>query len=415
MEYGAEIITIGDEILLGQILDTNSQWIAQKLTDVGIKVLRKRTVSDNASAIIRALDNALQEADLIFITGGLGPTKDDITKITLSKYFEDPLVINETRLKELKSYYKSRGRELNDLNKTQALLPKHCFIVSNEIGTAAGMWFENTDKQVISMPGVPYEMKKMMEDTILPRISEKFDLPSIVFKTIRTIGVPESDLAMKLADWENNLPHELKLAYLPSLGIVKLRLTGVHDDPQVIEDLISTEEHKLHELIGEHIFGDGEDTIELVLGNILKEKGLTISTAESCTGGNIGHLLTSIPGSSSYYEGSVVSYSNEIKEQELSVTKESLKEHGAVSEEVVSQMAQNIKKKLNTDIGIATSGIAGPDGGTEEKPVGTIWIAYADQEGVVTKKLNLTPVRSNNIRMASIFALELARQQLVKK
>lgn len=414
MNYYAEIVTIGDEILIGQVLDSNTQWISQKLTDLGIKVIRTRSVSDNASAIIRALDNALNDTDLIFITGGLGPTKDDITKVTLAKYFDTPLEKKQSRFNELKAYYKKRGKELNELNKTQAILPKDCFIVPNEVGTAAGMWFEKDGRHIISMPGVPYEMKKMMEDTILPRISKLYELPSIYFKTIKTAGIPESDLALKIANWEDTLPAELSLAYLPSLRGVRLRLTGVHDDLPFLKKLVEDQKNKLKEILGEYIFGEDHDTLESLLGNILKNKQKTIGTAESCTGGAVAERITAIPGSSAYYKGSIVAYSNEVKVNQLNVPKETIEKYGAVSEEVVRLMANNVRNILKVDVGIACTGIAGPDGGTEEKPVGTVWIAYSDEKETISKRLNLTSLRANNIELTTTYLLDLTRKQLSK-
>ena len=410
----AEIITIGDEILIGQITDTNSQWIAEQLALLGVTTQRMLTIGDTKEKIVDALNHLLPTTDLVFITGGLGPTKDDITKHTLSSYFNTELVINKQRLEELTAYYAQRGKELNALNKTQALLPKDCLIIPNEVGTASGMWFSKEKLHVLSMPGVPFEMKKMMEDTILPKIKSSFPVTHTIHRTIKTIGIPESNLAIQLSDWEESLPDEIKLAYLPSMGMVKLRLSASHTDETYIQSLIKRQATLLYNLIGDVIYGEGQDLIEQVVGNLLKSQNKSIATAESCTGGYLAHLLTSIAGSSAYYKGSVIAYSNDIKMNELSVQESTLHNYGAVSEETVKEMAQNIRKRYRTTVGLACSGIAGPDGGTPEKPVGTVWIAYADEHKTISKLLHLTTIRSNNIRITALYLLELLRKELVR-
>ncbi|MEM7549118.1 MAG: competence/damage-inducible protein A [Bacteroidota bacterium] len=410
----AEILTIGDEILYGQILDTNSQWISEQLDDIGVRVIKKTTVGDNEKDILKAFEDAENTADITLITGGLGPTNDDLTKPLLSKHFNSPLEINEAALKEITHLFESRGFKLNELNRLQALLPRDCKMISNKNGTAPGIWMERNNRVFVSMPGVPYEMKSIISETVLPWLQEKFDIPVIYHKVVKTVGIGESWLAEKIESWETGLPEHIKLAYLPSFGQVKLRLTAIGEELDVLKQDVQEEIEKLIPLAEKYIFGYDKDELYEVIGKVLKEEGKTISTAESCTGGFVASQLTSVPGSSAYFKGSVVAYSNEIKENILSVNSNDLKKHGAVSEEVVKQMAENVREKLGTDIGLSTSGIAGPDGGTESKPVGTIWIAYADKERTIAKKLTLTKKREVNIKYTSIAVLNLARISLMK-
>lgn len=411
----AEIITIGDEILYGQILDTNSQWMSYQLDQSGIRTIRKSSVGDQEEEILTLLAEAEQRADIILITGGLGPTNDDITKKTLAKFFKSELKLNTAALKDVTLYFKSRGRELTDLNKLQAFLPEDCTYIQNKCGTAPGMWFEKNSTVFISVPGVPFEMKAMMEENILPALREKYHTPVIYHKIIKTIGIGESYLADKILDWEKNLPSHIKLAYLPSLTEVKLRLTSTGENIEAIKHEVEEQVQSLHSIISEYIFGYDDDTLPQVIGKMLFERNLNIATAESCTGGYVGHLITSVPGSSDYYRGSVIAYHNDIKQDLLEVTKDTLKKHGAVSEETVKEMAEGVRKKLQTDIGVSSSGIAGPGGGTEEKPVGTVWIAYSDKEKTVARKLMLGNDRDINIQFASIAVLNLIRQSLLKK
>jgi nicotinamide-nucleotide amidase len=405
----AELLTIGDEILYGQIVDTNSQWMSVELSNAGIKVTRKTTVGDEESEILTAFAEAEKRADIILITGGLGPTSDDLTKPCLAKFFNCPLAINDEALAEVTAFFKSRGRELTEVNRQQAALPVCCQKITNKMGTAPGMWFTRNAKVFVSMPGVPHEMKRMMTDIIIPKLRETFETSVIHHTVIRTVGIGESFLADKIASWEKSLPEQFKLAYLPSLGEVKLRLTAIGDDREALIRASDELVDRLKPLAGEFIFGLGEDSLESVIGKILREKKLSLSIAESCTGGYLSHLITGIAGSSDYFQGSIIAYANDIKTNELSVDPELLKTRGAVSEEVVAAMAHGVRKKFSTDIGIATSGIAGPGGGTPEKPVGTIWIAYADRQQTVTKKLQLSPDRMVNIRMSSVMALNLIR------
>jgi nicotinamide-nucleotide amidase len=412
MTVTAELLTIGDEILYGQIVDTNAQWMGSVLSDAGIRVIRKTTVGDIEQDILKAFSEAEARADIILITGGLGPTNDDLTKPCLVKYFDCPLKINGEALAEVTEFFRSRGRELTEVNRQQAALPSCCEKITNTLGTAPGMWFSRNNKVFVSMPGVPHEMKRMMTDLVIPKLKATFDTPIIHHKIIRTIGMGESFLAEKISHWEQSLPSHIKLAYLPSLGEVKLRLTAIGESLDALE--VETDElaTQLDPIIGQTIYGFGSGPLEMVLGKILLERNLTIAVAESCTGGYLSHLITSVPGSSAYFMGSLIPYSYEIKMGELGVKPETLEKYGAVSEETIVEMATLVRDKFNTDIGVATSGIAGPGGATPEKPVGTVWIAYADKHRTVTKKLQLSTDRAINIRMASVMALNLVRLSL---
>ncbi|WP_018477285.1 competence/damage-inducible protein A [Pontibacter roseus] len=408
----AEIITVGDEILFGQIVDTNSAWMGTELTKIGVRVKQITSISDNAEHIVTALDDARTRADIILITGGLGPTKDDLTKNVLADYFHTELKLHKPSLADVSAIFKSRGYELTELNRQQAFLPASCTPVRNVLGTAPGMWFEDQGKVFVSMPGVPFEMKRMMEDIVLPQLKAYFKTPEIIHRVIQTVGIPESMLAEKLEDWEDNLPPHIRLAYLPHLGGVRLRLTGTGENKQQLEQELDQEVAKLTALIPKSIFAYGEVPLEEALGQLMKERKLTIATAESCTGGYLAHRITSVPGSSAYYMGSIIAYHNDVKIQELGVKPETLQQHGAVSEATVREMAENVRAKLKADIGVATSGVAGPDGGTAEKPVGTIWIAYADKNGTKAKLLQYNKNRQLNIEYTALAVLNLIRQTL---
>jgi len=410
----AELLTIGDEILYGQIVDTNAQWMGVNLSDAGIQVIRKTSVGDIEEEILNALSEAESRADIVLITGGLGPTNDDLTKPCLVKYFNCPLEIHEEALREVTAFFKSRGRELTEINRQQAALPVCCEKITNAIGTAPGMWFHRNEKVFVSMPGVPHEMKRMMTDLILPKLKATFELPVIHHKIIRTIGLGESYLAEKIAAWERSLPGHIKLAYLPSLGEVKLRLTARGDSLKSLENETDELAKKLEPIIGQYIYAYGNGPLEVVIGKTLLERKLTLSIAESCTGGYLSHLITSVPGSSAYFMGSIIPYAYEIKMDQLGVKPETLTQFGAVSEETIVEMANLVRVKFHTDIGVATSGIAGPGGATAEKPVGTVWIAYADKHQTVTKKLQLSTDRAINIKMASVLVLNLIRLSLPK-
>ena len=411
-EIKAEIITIGDEILYGQIIDTNSSWIGAALSDIGIKVVRRASVGDVENDILAAFSEASQRADVVLITGGLGPTKDDITKKTFCKYFDTELALNEEAFQEVSAFFKKRGRELTGLNLLQAHLPKKAIYVPNTYGTAPCMWFNEQNTIFISMPGVPSEMKGIMTDEVLPRLKTHFHTPNIYHKNIKTIGLGESFLAEIISDWEDNLPKNMKLAYLPSLSEVKLRLTSSGENLKALAMETKNQVESLRKIIPELIFGYDNDELSAVIGQILIEKKMTVSVAESCTGGYLGHLFTAVPGSSAYFKGGVIAYANEIKEEFLGVEKSVLETEGAVSEACIKQMAEGVRAKMNTTFGLASSGIAGPDGGTAEKPVGTVWIALATETETITKKLQLGGRREQNIHVSAINLLNLLRKYL---
>ena len=406
------IITIGDEILIGQTIDTNSAWIGERLNNMGFEMVNILTIQDVPARIIQALDGVDKDIDLVIITGGLGPTNDDLTKQTLAGYFGSKLVMNNEVEKRILDFFADRGLPMLEVNRQQAMLPDKAKIIPNNYGSAAGMWFEKNNTVFISLPGVPFEMKGIMSDFGFDRIEAHFELPFIYNRTVLTWGTAESFLADKLGDWEQRLRNSgLKLAYLPSPGMVKLRITGAGESNGV-QELVDKYAKEVYKLLPGKVFGEGTDTMGKKVGELLKLKNLSLSTAESCTGGYLAHLITSIPGSSDYYKGTIVSYSNEIKTELLDVNALDIEKYGAVSEEVVKQMAQNIRLKMNTNFGIATSGIAGPDGGTVEKPVGTIWVAVSSDKSTKTKLLHLGKHRLNNIRMTSIWALGMLMKEI---
>jgi nicotinamide-nucleotide amidase len=412
-EIYVEIITIGDEILYGQTLDTNSHWISQELNTIGARVIRRSSIGDDRQQILHALSEAATRASIVLITGGLGPTKDDITKQTLAEYFDSPIALNPQALKEVSAYFESRGRTMNALNKAQAELPVKCEMISNTAGTAPGMWFEEQGKVFVSMPGVPHEMKTMMIAQVIPRLKEKFDLPVILHRMVKTVGIGESSLAEIIATWEDSLPPHIRLAYLPDLGEVKLRLTAVGDHYAALEQDIEVQVQQLLPLIREYVYGFGNTTLEEAVGQLLLDKQKTIALAESCTGGYIAHAITRIPGSSRYFQGGIIPYHNEFKIHVLGVQETTLLEHGAVSEPTVEQMSNRIRQLMRADIGLASSGIAGPEGGTADKPVGTVWIALADGEQTLTQKLSLTQNRLINIELTSVAVLNMLRKYLI--
>lgn len=411
----AEIISIGDELLIGQVINTNASWMGELLNRNGIRVSQIKAIADDKKAIIEAIDSSFKSADLILLTGGLGPTKDDITKHTLCEYFDTKLIFNEEAYRRIQEIFRLRNFKVTDVNKAQADLPESCTPLTNINGTASGMWFEKNGKVLVSMPGVPFEMKPMMENEVIPRVKAKYKTPVILHKTIMTQGVGESFLAKKIEDWENSLPKNIKLAYLPQPGIVRLRLSATGENKEKCQKFIADLVKKLNVLIGDIIFGYDDILLEEAVGESLKLHQKTVATAESCTGGYIAHLFTSIAGSSNYFKGSAVTYANEIKENILDVSHDDLEKHGAVSETVVKQMALGAKAKFGTDYAIATSGIAGPDGGTEDKPVGTTWIAIAGPKGVLAKKYHFGEHRGRNIRRAALTALFLLKKTVEEK
>lgn len=408
----AEILTIGDEILYGQITDTNSQWMSAELDQLGIKVVRKTTVGDTEEDILSAFSEAESRADIVLITGGLGPTNDDLTMPMLAKFFDSEIVMNEDVLAHVKHFFESRGRKFTELNRRQALVPALAQVLHNEMGTAPGTWYERNGKVFVSMPGVPHEMKNLMKKHVLAKLQEVFHTPVIYHRLVKTVGVGESFLADIIKDWEDALPQHIGLAYLPSVGHVKLRLTAVGKDREQLKKEVQDQIDALIPLAGKFIYGYNETTLEKAVGESLEAQGKTIALAESCTGGYVQHKLTTIPGSSSYFQGGVVPYHNNHKINLLGVDPEILEKYGAVSEECVKAMAKNVRAKFGADVGAATSGIAGPGGGTPEKPVGTVWIAYADGVKTIAKKLQLTKNRTLNIEITQISVLNLVRKSL---
>ncbi|HEY9535885.1 MAG TPA: competence/damage-inducible protein A [Mucilaginibacter sp.] len=401
----AEIITIGDEILIGQIVDTNSAWMAQQLNNAGIGVKQISSVSDDKQHILTALKEASERADLIFITGGLGPTKDDITKNTLAEYFGVGMVENKEALENVLRIFEKYDRPMLDINRLQAQVPENCEAIINKNGTAPGMWFNVGGKIYVSMPGVPFEMMYMMEEEVIPRIKTLFKLPAIIHKTILTVGEGESFLATRIADIEDSLPKHIKLAYLPKLGQVRLRLSGQGYDEKQLSDEIEQYAAKIIERVGEHIAAEEDIALEKAILNFMAERGLTLSVAESCTGGYISHLFTQHPGSSKVFFGGAVSYSNQLKESILGVKDETLQQYGAVSEETVTEMAEGALRNFKSDYAIAVTGIAGPDGGMPDKPVGTVWIAVALAQKTVRKKFTFGSKRLQNIERSASAAL----------
>lgn len=411
----AEIITIGDEILIGQIVDTNSAWIAEQFNLNGIEIYQITSVHDDHQHILEALKKAEEKVDLVIITGGLGPTRDDITKNTLCKYFKTRLVLHEPTLEHIKERFTRRNIDMNKLNQDQALVPELCTVLPNMAGTAPGMWFEKNNTYFASLPGVPFEMKYLIEHEVLPRLRQSGKTKAIYHKTVQTQGVPESMLAMKLEVWESALPQNIKLAYLPNPMSVRLRLSAMGNDENVLKQQVEQEIERLQKIIPEHIFGYNNETLAEVIGRMLAGASKTLAVAESCTGGYISHLITSIPGSSKYFNGSVTAYSNETKQNILQVQESSLKEYGAVSKLVATEMALGVKKALKADFAVATTGIAGPDGGTEDKPVGTVWIAVAGEQKVIAKRFVFGDNRERNIIRSSQTALQLLRRIIMKE
>ncbi len=407
----AEIITIGDELLIGQVIDTNSAWMGQELNKIGIEVLRIVSIRDRKEEITEAIDSAMKRANIVLVTGGLGPTKDDITKQTLCEYFHTELVFNEDVYENIKRVLAGKI-PMNALNKSQAMVPKDCTVINNPVGSASVSWFERGDKVLVSMPGVPQEMTAVMKESVLSKLQERFQTDVIIHQTFLVQHYPESVLAEKLEPWETALPECIKLAYLPKLGIIRLRLTGRGKDKARLVNILNREKVKLEEILGDDIFSEEDTPLEMIVGELLKKKKLTVSTAESCTGGSIASRLTSISGSSEYFNGGIVAYSNDVKMGLLHVSSETLVEHGAVSEETVIEMVKGAMKALKTDCAVATSGIAGPNGGTPEKPVGTVWIAAGYKNEIHTYKQETNRGRAMNIERAGNNALLMLRDLL---
>jgi len=411
----AEIITIGDEILIGQIIDTNSAWMAQQLNTVGIRIKQISSVSDNREHILSALKEASERVDLILITGGLGPTKDDITKTTLAEYFQVGMKRDQETLDNVARIFARYNRPLLEVNIRQADVPENCEVLLNKNGTAPGMWFQEKDKVFVSMPGVPFEMMYLMEDLVIPKLKAAFDLPKILHQTILTAGEGESFLAERIADIEDQLPPEIKLAYLPKLGVVRLRLSAYGEDEEKLKQELEIQTKKITERLGPTVVATEDIPLEKAILLLMAKNKQTLSLAESCTGGYLAHLFTSLPGASGVFVGGAVSYSYEMKERMLGVNPDTLWETGAVSEETVREMAEGALRNFSSDYAIAVTGIAGPDGGTPEKPVGTVWIAVATKDKTSAKKYVFGNKRIQNIERtatnAMVDLLKLLREQ----
>ncbi len=406
----ASIITIGDELLIGQVIDTNSAWMATELNKAGIWVRRRVAIGDAREEIIQTLNEESNNADVILITGGLGPTADDITKPVLCEYFGGNLIVDEAALQNVQHIFARLNRPMLTSNFKQAEVPDTCTVIQNKRGTAPGMWFEKDGKIYVSMPGVPHEMKGMMTDYVIPRLPQYFKMPFIVSRTLLTAGIGESFLSELIKDFEQHLPHTIKLAYLPNYGMVRLRLTGIGNEKEDIETTLQQQFKLLKTLVTEYLVTDQDDAMHIVVSKLLKNKNKTLSTAESCTGGYIAHLLTSEPGASIFFRGSVVSYSNSIKQEVLAVSQQTLETVGAVSEETVQQMVKGALALLRTDYAVAVSGIMGPDGGSVEKPVGMVWVAVGNHEKIITQKFNFRFDRRRNIELTANNALNLLRK-----
>lgn len=408
-----EVITIGDELLIGQVVDTNSAWIGAKLNEHGINLSKITSIGDSKEQIVKALNEAFATADAILVTGGLGPTKDDITKTTLAEYFGCGFKTDLPTLERVKQLLARRGIGVPELNYRQADVPEACDVIQNYNGTAPCMAFRKNGKLLVSMPGVPFEMKALMEESVIKLLEQHSGIQTIVHKTIMTTGVPESVLAKKIESWESALPQNMKLAYLPSLYGVRLRITAKDDDEKLLNEAVNSQVEKLQVILGNDIFSLNDETLEEVVGRLLKERGSTVSTAESCTGGALGSTIVTVPGASTYFKGGVIAYDNEVKKEVLKVDEATLVTKGAVSQEVVEQMAQGARTLLKTDFAVATSGIAGPDGGTKEKPVGTTWIAVTSAVGTASAVFNFGNNRSRTMVRASAAALNLLRIQIL--
>jgi len=410
----ASVITIGDEILIGQVIDSNSAYIAKQLNSIGIEVYEMLSVSDASVHLINTLDRSLELSDILILTGGLGPTSDDGTKEVLAGYFKSEMAINNEALENIKQFLSKRNMPLNKNNKEQSYLPVKCKMLPNTVGTASGMWFEKDNKIVISLPGVPFEMESLVKNYIIPELKNRFELPSIVHKTIITQGIPEAVLAEKLIGFEKQLPAELKLAYLPNPKMIRLRFTG-RGNKEDLNNLINEQIDLLKIYIPENIISEEDEAIEETLSKLLRSLNKTISVAESCSGGYISHLFTLIPGASDVFTGSVISYSNSQKEKVLGVSSKDLLQNGAVSEPVVRQMATGVLKLTGSDYSMATSGIAGPAGGSPDKPIGTVWIAVASKHKMISKKFQFGSNRERNIMRTASTALNMVRQLILEE
>lgn len=403
------IITIGDEILMGQILDTNSQYIAKRLTNIGVEVIEMLTIPDKRDEIYETVGYAMEQSDLVLVTGGLGPTKDDVTKKVLADFFGTRLVFNEQAMAWLEELLRNRNLPMNEGNRSQAYLPENCQLLRNFKGTASGMWFEKGGKSLISMPGVTFEMEHLMDTYVIPELKAKYPNLQLEYRMLKVYDVPESQLAAHLEKWEANLKEGFKLAYLPSPGMVRLRITAKGEAVKDLDNMYESLKAELQRMR----YTEGDATLEMLVGRLLREKGMTVATAESCTGGEIAHLLTSVPGSSNYFKGAIVAYTNEVKINVLGVNPTDIKQKGVVSKPVVLQMAEGVKRVMCTDYAVATSGIAGPTGGSPEKPVGTVWIGVTTPHGSFAHKYIFSFTRERNIAKAASKALELLFMEII--
>ncbi|MDR3308703.1 MAG: CinA family nicotinamide mononucleotide deamidase-related protein [Tannerella sp.] len=409
-----EIITIGDELLIGQVVDTNSAWMAKALNDCGFMVVRKVTVGDVEADILHAIDEARSRVQIVLLTGGLGPTRDDITLHALCRYFDCSLQFSAEVYANIESIFGHIGHKINELTRRQALVPDKAVVIQNAVGTAPSTWFEQDDVVLVSIPGVPAEMKWLMENEILPRLNNRFNQDIFIrHRTSWVSGYAESALAQFLTSFEDNLPDSVKLAYLPQPGIIRLRLSAYCKEERLAEELVDGLQKQLSQILGSNVIAEEDTGLEVVVGEKFRRCGLTLCTAESCTGGAIAALLTSVPGSSDYFRGSVVAYSNDVKTDVLSVSKSDLQKYGAVSRPVVEQMAQGALRVTGCDYAVATSGVAGPGGGADEKPVGTVWIAVADKNHVVSQEFHFTTLRDQNILRAVSAALIMLLKELI--
>ena len=405
-------ISIGDELLIGQVINTNAAWLGEQLSGAGFRLDSTLTIGDSEKAIMDALQSCM-DADLVLVTGGLGPTADDITKPTVCKFFGTELAFCQAAYDNIISIFNRRGFQMSERNKGQAYLPKSCQYIPNTYGTAPCMWLEKQGVVFAFMPGVPYEMKGIFNDELLPRIKDRFHAVPYAKRVIMTTGIGESFLADKIKDWEDNLPAFLSLAYLPQYGMVRLRLSGRHEDANLLNMTLDREVEKLKQLVSDYIFALEDKPIERVVFDLLMNKALTFASAESCTGGNIAHVITLIPGSSEIYKGTAVTYATPMKTKVLGVPAETIEKYTVVSQPVVEAMATGVRSLMEADFGVATTGVAGPGGGTEETPVGTVWIGVASKRGVVSKCYNFGKDRENVINRATIMAYEMLRKEIL--
>lgn len=405
-------ISIGDELLIGQVINTNAAWLGEHLADAGFQLDSVMVVGDTEKAILDAF-NACMDADLVLVTGGLGPTADDITKPTVCKFFGTELEFSQKAYDNVVSLFQRRGFQMSERNRGQAMLPKSCQYIPNTYGTAPCMWLEKQDTVFVFMPGVPFEMKGIFVDELLPRINARFHAVPYEKRVVMTTGIGESFLADRIKEWEENLPEFLSLAYLPQYGMVRLRLSGRHEDAELLRATLDEEAEKLKKLIPEFIFALQDQPIERTVFDLLMNKGWSFASAESCTGGNIAHAITLIPGSSEVFKGAAVTYATPVKTKVLGVSTETIERYGVVSQQVVEGMARGVRDLMESDFGVATTGVAGPGGGTEENPVGTVWIGVASPQGVVSKRFNFGQDRENVINRATITAYDMLRQQIL--